>query len=134
MAGHRVDGEHLARLIPAACETLPEPDQARLDQIERLLLARAPSCPQPRAQPVRRRPWWVFGLWIAAAAAGAAVWWGAGVWQGPVSPVITPAVHAAAPPAPSVLHQSHPQNASSAGGSASQAGPERHSSPIIFRK
>lgn len=134
MARGRHDEEELARLIPALCEALPGPEQGRLDQIERRLLAQAPVCPQRHVRRHRRhRPWWVFGLWVAAASAAA--WWGVGQWQASdAMPSATVQAPDAIPSATSVPHQSLANPAKPPGESAPHSDPERHSALFIFRK
>lgn len=134
MATGRFDEEQLARLIPQAFEGLPDPDQARLDAIEQRLLAQAPACPRPRVRRVRRRiPWWVAGLWVAAASAAA--WWGVAQWQAPAS---TPAAvetqgTTVLPPSPPA-REAHPQTPPPSGEAPARPAPQRHPSPFVFRR
>lgn len=78
----RSDEREPERLIAAAFDRLPDPDSARLREIEQRLLRRA-----NRRRGIGRpglRFWW---LMAALAATGAAAWWGGEYLARNVSPV-----------------------------------------------
>ncbi len=133
MAIPRVDEEQLARMIPQAVESLTGPDPARLDEIEQRLLALAPACPRSRIRKVgRSMPWWMAGLW--AAAASAAAWWGVGQWHASQpSPEVIDSKQVILPESPHT-REARPQTPPPSRKSSSRDTLERHASPFVFRR